>query len=147
MQNWYFLWPAPSTLMTFNCKSFFIRSIIYSILFIIFGCSFIPKRECDYVNCLTILDKIESKSDLKVFLEEKNRHSPDIRMALAFDYNLKKLVRRYGDFYVNLFRHNQEIARYAKQNADEVLAVISNDTDFMAFEGNAKIGQFRKFLF
>ncbi|XP_031641258.1 uncharacterized protein LOC116352656 [Contarinia nasturtii] len=97
---------------------------------------FIPKRESEYMNCLTIFDKLESKSDLKAYLDEKNKFSTDIRMSLAFDYNLKKLVRRYGDFYVNLFRHNQEIARYAKQHADEVLAIISNDTDFMAFEGD-----------
>lgn len=97
---------------------------------------FIPKRESEYLNTLNILDTIESKSDLKAFLSEKNKYSADIRMALAFDYNLKKLSRRFGDFHVNYVRHNQEIARYAKQHADEVLAVITNDTDFMAFEGD-----------
>lgn len=56
-------------------------------------------------------------------------------MALAFDFNLKKLVRRFGDFHVTYVRHNQEIAKYANQHADEALAVITNDTDFMAFEG------------
>lgn len=96
---------------------------------------FIPKREQDYMNCLTILDKIEEKTNLQDFLNEKNKFSCDIRMGLAFEYNLKKLVRRYGDFHVNFTRHNQEIARYANENADDVLAVITNDTDFLAFEG------------
>lgn len=97
---------------------------------------FIPKRETEYMTCLELLDKIEENADLKAYLAEKNKISPDIRMPLAFDYNLKKLIRRFGDLHINYIQHNQEIARYAKQHADEVLAVISNDTDFMAFEGN-----------
>lgn len=97
---------------------------------------FIPKREGDYMSHLTVMDKIDGKCNLHEFLMEKNKHSVDIRMSLSFEYNLKKLIRRYGDFHVTYVRHNQEIARYANEHADEVLAVISNDTDFMAFEGD-----------
>lgn len=97
---------------------------------------FIPKTEQDYMDSLEILDKIEECVDLKAYLQERNRHWSDIRMELSFNYNLKKLVSNFGDFHVNYDRHNQEIARFANQNANTVLAVISNDTDFLAFAGD-----------
>lgn len=96
---------------------------------------FIPKTEQDYMESLEMLDKIEEYVDLKAYLHEKNRRWSDIRMELSFNYNLRKLVNNFGDFHVNYDRHNQEIARYANQNADTVLAVISNDSDFLAFSG------------
>lgn len=97
---------------------------------------FIPKREDDYINNLKILDAIDDGRDLKEFLAEKNRRSPDIRMPFAMEYNLKTIVQDFGELHINYVLHNQEIARYIKQHADEVLAVISNDSDFMAFEGD-----------
>lgn len=97
---------------------------------------FIPKTEVDYISALDILDKIEQQENLKDVLYAKNKFSSDIRMGLSFNYNLNKLVRRYGEYRVNFVRHNQEIARYAKDHSGEVLAVITNDTDFMAFEGD-----------
>lgn len=96
---------------------------------------FIPKTEQNYMESLEILDKIEENGDFKAYLHEKNRHWSDIRMELSFNYNLKKLINNLGDFHVNYDRHNQEIARYANQNAATVMAVISNDTDFLAFPG------------
>lgn len=99
---------------------------------------FIPKTEETYSNALKTLDNIDENHDLemlKQYLDEKNKLSCDIRMVLAFNHNLKRLVRSYGDYHVNFIRHNQEIARYANEHSD-VLAVISNDTDFMAFEGD-----------
>lgn len=94
---------------------------------------FIPKTEKNYMESLELLDKIEENGDLKAFLHEKNRHMTDVRMELSFNYNIKKLVNNLGDYHVNYERHNQEIARYANQNADSVMAVISNDSDFLAF--------------
>lgn len=97
---------------------------------------FIPKQEDDYMNCIEILNKIEEQSDLRAYLVEKNKLSQDIRMTLSFQYNLLKLVRRFGTVQINYVRHNQEIAKYANEHSDDVLAVISNDTDFMAFDGD-----------
>lgn len=102
---------------------------------------FIPKSEDNYAESLKILDEIEKNSNrnsLQEMLKAKNKYSSDIRMELSFNYNLKKLVHRFtnvNDVHTNHIRHNQEIARYANEHADEVLAVISNDTDFLAFEG------------
>lgn len=96
---------------------------------------FIPRTEGDYMKTLSILDAIEEKSDLKQFLDDKNRISKDIRMELSFNYNLPKIVRKYGEMIVTYVRHNQEIAQYANKMSDSVLAVISNDTDFLAFDG------------
>lgn len=96
---------------------------------------FIPKTEENYMHSLEILDKIEENADIKAYLHEKNRRSPDIRMELSFNYNLKKLIHNFGDYHINYERHNQEIARFANDNSGTVMAVISNDTDFLAFSG------------
>lgn len=101
---------------------------------------FIPAREDAYQNGLHVLDKIEEYSDVdelrNAFRNKYKTFGFDFRMVSAFDYNLEKLVRCYGDFHVNYVQHNQEIVRYANQHADEVLAIITNDTAFMAFEGD-----------
>lgn len=97
---------------------------------------FIPKTEQNYMESLDILDKIEENADLKAYLFEKNRRSVDIRMELSFNHNLKKIVHNFGDCHVNFDRHNQEIALYIKENADAVMAIITNDSDFLAFAGD-----------
>lgn len=50
--------------------------------------------------------------------------------------NLYKIAREYGEIHTNYFRHNQEMAQYLQQHDDSVLAIITNDTDFMVFDGN-----------
>lgn len=94
----------------------------------------IPKTEEIYNNSLEILDTIDENSDLRAYLREKKLHD-HMRMELSFDYNLKKLVSNFGHFYVTHEQHNQEIARYANKNADRVLALITNQNDFLAFSG------------
>lgn len=101
---------------------------------------FIEVRESIYINCLEVLDKIEGYSDCNE-LEAAFRHKfqtfrCDFRMNSSFEFNMDRFVRHYGEIHVNYVQHNQEIARYAKQHANEVLAIITNNTDFMAFEGD-----------
>lgn len=95
---------------------------------------FIPKTEFTYSLGIEMLDKMENGQTLKS-LTERTAHECSARNTLTFAYNLKRMARRYGDLIVTYQEHNQEIARYAK-NHDQVLAVITNDTDFMAFEGD-----------
>ncbi|XP_055321007.1 uncharacterized protein LOC129577628 [Sitodiplosis mosellana] len=101
---------------------------------------FIQARESAYIQSLDVLDKIEGYSDYKeledAFRKKFQNFHCDFRMVSTFEYNLERLVRRHGDFHVNYVKHNQVIARYANEHADEVLAIITNDTDFMAFEGD-----------
>lgn len=102
---------------------------------------FIPAREYAYMSCLGILDNINRFSDVKELIsairnDKYKTFGYEFRMILPFDHNVERLVRQYGDFHVNYIQHNQEIARYAKQHADNVLAIITNDTDFMGFEGD-----------
>lgn len=98
---------------------------------------FIPKTEEKYSDSLEILDAIDRKIGLKGFLREKDSKYPNIPMELSFNCNLKKLVTKYGDFHVTYEQHNQEIARYANQKCNEILAIISNNTDFLAFSGGS----------
>lgn len=93
----------------------------------------IPKTEETYIESIKILDKLEEKANLIPFLQDKNRLHANVRMELPFNNNLKKLVSDFGDFHVTYERHNQEIARYAKQNAGNILALITDEVDFLAF--------------
>lgn len=98
---------------------------------------FVPRREEDYIFHLDLLDKIEQQINLAEYVENTKHFQlfSNIRMIAPFNHNLKRIVRRYGDLHVNYLHHNQEIALYAREHSDEVLAVITNDTDFLAFEG------------
>lgn len=94
---------------------------------------FIPKAEFFYKNSMEIFDKIRQQIDLQTI---KNSFSYHIRNTYAFRYNFRKLLSKYGEFRITYIEHNREIARYAKQHRDQVLAIISNDTDFMVFDGD-----------
>lgn len=97
---------------------------------------FIPKAEESYIESLKILDKINHTSNLTGFLQTKTHLNANARIELLFDYNLKKLVSGFGDFHITYEQHQQEIAHYAMQNADKVLALITDDTKFMTFSGS-----------
>lgn len=96
---------------------------------------FIPKTEDAYIESLEILDKLKAASNLTAFLKGKNRLQTDVRVELSFDYNLQKLIQGFGDLHCTYELHNQKIARYAQENSQKVLALISDDTDFLSFSG------------
>lgn len=97
---------------------------------------FIPKRDIDYRKHLTWLDQIDAGIPIRKVLDQKNRRHPDRRATFAVEYNAIKVCRQFGDVYFNYYRHNQEIAQYANRQKDEVLAIVSNDTDFLVFGGS-----------
>lgn len=97
---------------------------------------FILHNERKYVKYLSLLDTIENGNDLFGYLRNKNKFAPDIRMTLPIDLNLKKICRQYGELKVTYVCHNKEIAEFISKNTEEVLAVITNDTDFLAFFGD-----------
>lgn len=95
---------------------------------------FIPDREKEYIKYIQILDEIDaSAGDIGAYVAQRQS---DIKAPMAMELNLQKLVRNFGKMQTNHFRHNQEIAQYAKQHDDSILAIITNDTDFMIFDGN-----------
>lgn len=99
---------------------------------------YIPKHERNYADRLEVLDEIEKGSNLKAYLDAKHklvRLNDTKRVSSAFEWNMSRLVRTFGEMHVTFVRHNQEIAQYAQEHADEVLAIITNDTSFLAFEG------------
>lgn len=123
----------------------FLSNIVKSNAELVFFCAgnkvsndlplFIPKNESHYIERLKVLDEIE-QSNLQAYLKEKHRFNHDKRVSVVFDYNVSKVCHQFGDIHTTYIRHNQEIAQYAKKHADRVLAVISNDTDFLAFDGD-----------
>lgn len=53
-------------------------------------------------------------------------------------YGMETIARKYGDFYYSVNREcDLEIAKYAKNN--DVLAVISNNMDFLLFDGSWRL--------
>lgn len=100
---------------------------------------FIPKREEEYIKYLNVLDEIDSiDGSVSEFLRRKNY---DIRAPITMEYNIQKLAQGYGELRINYVRHNQEIAKYIKQNDGSILAIITNDNDFMVFDGDYQFWQ------
>lgn len=92
----------------------------------------IPAAEGDYMEALDVLDKINKSGALGIDRAVKEC----IRIPVAFGYNAFRLSKQFSEVKINYARHNQEIAKYLNENKDDVLAVLSNDTDFAAFEGD-----------
>lgn len=97
---------------------------------------FIPKREVEYQKHVKLLKRIDQGTPIRKILSQKNRNQTDIRATLAVEHNTIKLCKIYGEMHFNYVRHNQEIARYANEHKDDVLAIISGDTDFLVFDGS-----------
>lgn len=97
---------------------------------------FILHNEKKYIKYLSLLDTIENGNELSRYLRNKNKFAPDIRMTLPIYFNSNKICRQYGELKVTYVCHNKEIAEFISKNADEILAIITNDTDFLAFDGD-----------
>lgn len=97
---------------------------------------FIPKREKEYIDYMRILEKIDRGVPIRKLLDQKNALNSCKRATLSVEYNVMRMCRRYGKLYYNYFCHNQEMARFAYRHQDEIIAIISNDTDFLIFEGD-----------
>lgn len=92
----------------------------------------IPGAEGDYMEALGVLDKINNAGVSGIDRAVKEC----IRIPVAFEYNAFRLSKQFKEVKINYARHNQEIAKYLNENKADVLAVLSNDTDFAAFEGD-----------
>lgn len=92
--------------------------------------------EKKYIKGIELYDAIDNGTDLIKYLHEKNAFSPDIRMTLPFSYNMQKLCHQFGEIYTNYQCHNSEMAYYISKHPKDVLAIITNDTDFLAFDGD-----------
>lgn len=97
---------------------------------------FIPKREEEYLKFIEHLDNIDTRQPIREILRKKNGKVPDKRSTLAVEYNILRICRKYGELNFNYFRHNQQIAQYAQTHASDVMAIITNDTDFLIFPGD-----------
>lgn len=95
---------------------------------------FIPDREDEYIKHIQLLDDIDaSDGNTAAYVTRK---TIDIKAPPAMEVNLQKLARDFGKLHTNYFRHNQEIAQYIQQHNGSILAILTNDTDFMVFDGD-----------
>lgn len=96
----------------------------------------IPRREMDYMSFLSILDDIDAnEGKWSKTVEPKNKK----RAPITTDYNMQRLALQFGELRINNVRHNQEMAKYANANADAVLALITNDTQLLVFDGDYQV--------
>lgn len=93
---------------------------------------FIPLSERSYVQAIDILDKVTAHRADRIDSEE-------LRIAPTFGYNALRLAEQLGELRVNYVRHNQEIAKYVKEHENDVLAILSNDFNFIVFEGDFQL--------
>lgn len=82
-----------------------------------------------------LMDKIDASNGnvqdcLRHALAGHNHRAP-----IAMYYNLQKLAHEFGEYRLTRFRHNQEIAQYIREHDDSVMAIITNDSDFMVYDG------------
>lgn len=95
---------------------------------------FIRNQRDEYKLLLNKIDRVDGRNgDVKSIPRYK---STNARAPLALHYNMLKLVREFGELRINYVRHNQEIAKYIKQHDGAILSVITNDNDFMVFDGD-----------
>lgn len=100
---------------------------------------FIPKRGEEYIKYLNVLDGIDDiDGDVMQFTKQKVY---DIRAPITMEYNMQKLAQEFGEFHINYERHNQEIAKYIQAHDSSVMAVVTNDNDFMIFDGGFQFWQ------
>lgn len=98
--------------------------------------TFIPNREADYIACISILDDIDANDGKwSRSVEPKCKK----RAPLSLEFNMLKLAQQHGELHINYIRHSQEIAKYANANADTVLALITNSTEFLIFDGDYEV--------
>lgn len=98
---------------------------------------FIIDFETKYMHYLTVLETIENGQDIRKYLNKKNKFMTDIRMTSPIRYNIEKMCQNSNyDIQFNHNLYNIEIAQYIAENADDVLAILTNNTEFLAFEGN-----------
>lgn len=93
----------------------------------------IPQLERDYIAYISILDEIDANEGkwCKTVEPKYKKRAP-----LTMQFNMMKLAQQHGELRINYVRHNQQIAQHAMKHADTILAIISNDTDFLVFEGD-----------
>lgn len=92
----------------------------------------LKRRNNEYQRAMQALQVVYSGADLRSRLEDMDVASP-----VPFFGILRKMAKEFGD--LNIAVRNEcdiELADYATKNG--ALAIISNDTDFLIFEGDWK---------
>lgn len=83
------------------------------------------------------------KIDNKMPLEDIPREFNDFKSLNANYYEMWQIAGEYGDLHFSVENDNDsEIAHYAKQN--NAFAVISNDSDFLIYEGKWKLWKLKE---
>lgn len=94
------------------------------------------RRDADLLNTVELYNLIDSGATLKKIIDgqKDKREKPSFR-------KIEEIARVYGHFHYSIQREcDMEIANFAKNN--NALAVITNDTDFLIFDGDYKYWTF-----
>lgn len=92
---------------------------------------FIPKMEAEYYNHIRLMDNHSANAKGSV----DGQRNPFV--PLSMQHNLIALIKKRcarNALHYNYYRHTQEIIQYANANADDILAIISNDLHLLLFE-------------
>lgn len=95
---------------------------------------FIPDRENEYIKHLQLMDKVTTAPQPKLVLNAKHYRF----MPMTVDFNFEKICRPHSELVWNYYRHTEEIAKFAKENENDVLAIISNSMELFLFEMKAQ---------
>ncbi|XP_055310152.1 uncharacterized protein LOC129573547 [Sitodiplosis mosellana] len=92
------------------------------------------RRNEEFLIYTEIYDLIDSGISLREVIERQS----DKKSVSSTFYGMAVIAREYGQFNYSIRREcDLEIANYAKNN--NALAVITNDTDFLIFDGNWRL--------
>lgn len=92
----------------------------------------LKRRNNEYQRAMQALQVVYSGADLRSRLEDMDVASP-----VPFFGILRKMAKEFGDLNISVRNEcDIELADYATKNG--ALAIISNDTDFLIFEGDWK---------
>lgn len=93
---------------------------------------FIPHKENEYYRCIQLMDNLTTDTIVK-------GNQKDGIQQKVFEHNMIEVIRQLcpkNSLHINYYRHPQEICKYANKNAENVLAIISNDLQLLLFDGS-----------
>ncbi|XP_055535687.1 uncharacterized protein LOC129724643 [Wyeomyia smithii] len=93
--------------------------------------TWLERQDRKYVDSIKIIDTIRRNPNLQSLIARQ-------RLIAITDYPYSRIAKQFGPLHIAMSKEcDQEVAAYA--TAVNAIAVVSNDTDFMIFEGNWRL--------
>lgn len=92
--------------------------------------TWLKRQDEKYIKMLEIIDSVDEGLELKLLVQHHGKN-----ISSQTNYPVIHVARKHGTFITSIAKEcDQELASYA--TGVQALAIISNDTDFMIYEGN-----------